>query len=134
MLLFPEIRLAAIAATGKDPYLRYKQHVASAKVRGIEFDLTFPEWWEIWQDRFDQRGPHTGEYVMCRTRDEGAYRPGNVRIDTGANNVKEYQVSSTRRQFAQAWDENPEASDWMRPLKANRPEWVLAEKRGEFDD
>lgn len=136
MLLFPEIRRPVITATGKDPYLKFKQHEANAKARGVEFDVTFPEWWEIWQDRFALRGPHRDEFVMCRAADQGAYRPGNVRIDTTQGNAHERIRSATLKQHAQAWDDNPEAADWLtdRSRYGIRPEQALRAKQQELDD
>lgn len=59
----------------------------NAKNRGIGWELTIIQWWQIWQDsgKWDERGRGKG-YVMCRHGDEGPYAVGNVFIDTGANN------------------------------------------------
>ncbi len=77
--------------------LRYAQHKHSARERGIEFDLTLDEWWEIWEPHFANRGRATNQLQMCRTRDEGAYRSGNVRIATARENQAEREVTMTRR-------------------------------------
>lgn len=66
---------------------RYAQHKANAAVRGIEFDLTFDEWWEIWEPRFAERGRGKDQFGMCRTRDQGPYQAGNVRLDTPKGNA-----------------------------------------------
>lgn len=97
-----------------EPRKKYAQHKANAQRRGIEFDITFEEWWAIWEPRYAERGPYRGQLGMCRTRDEGAYRPGNVRLDTPRNNSREHHVVVSQRQFAQAWDDNPDAADWVR--------------------
>ena len=76
---------------------KFQQHRANAKQRGIEFDLTFDEWWAIWEPHFHNRGSASTQFNMCRTRDEGAYRTGNVRIDTARANHAEDQVTITRR-------------------------------------
>lgn len=68
------------------PRARYAQQKASAARRGIEFDLTFEEWWDIWRDRYQMRGRNAGQLQMCRTRDEGPYAVGNVRIDNHKGN------------------------------------------------
>lgn len=65
----------------------------NAHHRGIGWDLTLWQWWQIWQasGRWGQRGRGQG-YVMCRIGDEGPYAPGNVFIALAAEN------SSERRQ------------------------------------
>lgn len=55
-----------------------------ASQRGIDFNLTFDQWWELWETHWHERG--IGGKVMCRYADKGAYEIGNVRIDTQANN------------------------------------------------
>lgn len=59
----------------------------NAKRRGIEWELTLGQWWDIWQQsgHWDERGRGQG-YVMCRHGDEGPYAVGNVFIDTAVNN------------------------------------------------
>lgn len=69
--------------------LRYAQHKASAAKRGIEWEFTFEEWWEIWEAHWADRGPHKDGKVMCRTHDKGPYRPDNVRIDSPRGNAVE---------------------------------------------
>lgn len=73
-------------ATPKGKYSVQKRH---AKQRKIPWELTFEQWWNIWQEsgKWDERS-ETG-YVMCRTNDFGPYGVGNVRIDTCVNNAKE---------------------------------------------
>jgi hypothetical protein len=58
-----------------------------AKQRGIPFELTFEQWWQIWQE-----SGHWSEskYVMCRHGDRGPYAVGNVRIATASENSREY--------------------------------------------
>lgn len=75
------------AAYRAKPYGKYVDHRNHARHRGIEFMISFEEWWEMWEPFWDKRGP--GGYVMCRTKDQGPYAVGNVRIDTHRNNVLE---------------------------------------------
>ena len=91
--------------------LRYNQHKASAKSRGIEFDLTFDEWWAIWAEHFNQRGRRSHEMNMCRTRDEGGYSVGNVRIDTSASNQAEKRQTMLRRDINREWPNG--GHDWL---------------------
>lgn len=60
-----------------------------AKQRGIEWKLSFNEWWKVWEEsgKWNQRG--VDGYAMCRNGDSGSYSMGNVRIDTFKNNSLE---------------------------------------------
>ena len=57
--------------------------------RNIGFELTFDEWWAIWEPHYANRGVESGNAVMCRTGDSGPYAVGNVRIDTHSGNTRE---------------------------------------------
>jgi len=75
---------------------RHKYHCqkSKAKQRGISFELTFDEWWDIWQKsgKWEQRGCSEGGYVMSRFNDEGPYALNNVIIQTKYANDTEPQV------------------------------------------
>ncbi len=75
----------------ESPKGRYAHQKNTAKYRGIEFKLSFDEWWDIWQasGKWDERGSSGEHYCMCRKEDLGAYELGNVRIDTHIGNLKE---------------------------------------------
>ena len=75
----------------KGPRGRYHRHKFNAKKRGVEFLLTFEEWWDIWQasGKWEQRGKGRGQYVMARSGDQGAYERGNVRICPVRENLAE---------------------------------------------
>jgi hypothetical protein len=49
-------------------------------MRGIEFKLTFEEWFCWWMDtgHYMERGREVGKYVMARKGDKGAYELGNI--------------------------------------------------------
>ena len=68
---------------------QHQRHAAIA-VRDIEWKLTLPEWWTIWQasGRWSERGRGAG-YMMCRYGDKGAYEVGNVFIGDGITNLSE---------------------------------------------
>lgn len=72
-----------------DPVARYRQHAVNAGRRGIPFELSFDEWWSIWGPGYERRGRMRGQLVMCRTKDQGAYAVGNVRVDTVAGNARD---------------------------------------------
>tara|TARA_R110000744_G_scaffold89570_1_gene174097 strand:+ start:316 stop:723 length:408 start_codon:yes stop_codon:yes gene_type:complete len=79
----------SISENRKTPKARFVDHRINANRRGVEFLLTFEEWWAIWEPHWEGRGRGAGDLCMCRTNDEGPYAVGNVRIDTNTNNVKE---------------------------------------------
>lgn len=74
---------------GRRPFRRYQSQKRQAQARGIEFRLTFWEWWSLWRDsgRYHQMGCRRGEYVMARIWDAGPYAVGNVEIQTNAENT-----------------------------------------------
>lgn len=94
----------------KCPFKRaYIQQKSNAKQRGVEFNLTFDEWKQIWvgSGKWDQRGRGAEKYCMCRVGDSGAYAVGNVFIALGRQNVSEGNVGKTcsdehRRKIAEA--------------------------------
>lgn len=59
----------------------------NAKARGIGWELTLWQWWQIWNlsGKWDQRGRGQG-YVMCRRGDVGPYAVGNVFIAPAREN------------------------------------------------
>ena len=65
--------------TNKDKH-KYNQQKANAKARGVEFKLTFQEWWGWWQatGHYHERGKGAGKYVMARHNDAGPYELGNI--------------------------------------------------------
>jgi hypothetical protein len=70
---------------------KYACHKSKAKARGVEFNLTYEEWWDIWEKsgKWNQRGCRKGQYVMSRYNDMGAYEVGNVFIQTQTENRRE---------------------------------------------
>jgi len=71
----------------KTPKYKYNAHKRGAMLRGIDFKLTFEEWWSLWEPHWTEN--QQGIVCMCRNNDEGAYEIGNVRIDTWTNNIRE---------------------------------------------
>ena len=74
------------------PRGKFTKHKKNAKRRGIEFLLTFEQWWRIWHrsGRWEQRGNGTAdEFVMSRKGDAGPYAVGNVAIVRHAENAAE---------------------------------------------
>lgn len=75
----------------KTPKGKYSFIKRRAKRRGIEFFLSFEEWWKLWQEsgHWEERGKKLGNYQMCRHGDEGPYSIGNVYIATISQNMKD---------------------------------------------
>lgn len=63
-----------------DPKLRFAENKSSSKRRYIEWNLTFDEWWKIWQDsgHWEERGRQG--YHLCRKGDIGNYSLNNCYI------------------------------------------------------
>lgn len=72
------------------PMGAFASQKCNARRRGIEWRMTFWQWWTIWQQsgRWDDRGRGHG-FVMCRIRDAGAYSPENVVIAPGHFNASD---------------------------------------------
>lgn len=76
----------------------YGRQRQSARHRGIGWELTFEQWWQIWQDsgRYAERGPKCNQFVMARKWDRGPYAIGNVEIQTAQQN---HETRRLRRMF-----------------------------------
>lgn len=63
----------------------------NAKARGIEFLLTFRQWFEIWETSgfIEKRGRKKYQYVMSRKNDSGSYSESNVFIQTVEENSRQ---------------------------------------------
>jgi len=85
------LRLERERAWIKTPKGRYSIQKRSAKKRGIAWELSFEEWWKLWEEsgHWDDRGTGTSKYCICRLNDYGPYKIGNIRIDTNSTNGKE---------------------------------------------
>ena len=90
--------------TGKRPSHRFQKQLQHSKERGIEWKLTFAEWWALWREsgKWSERGRGSG-HVMARYGDTGPYAVGNVKIISAKENQSEYirrywkQVRSGKR-------------------------------------
>ena len=76
---------------------KFRQQVANARRRHIEFKFTLKEWLSIWGDRWGQRGVGGDALVMCRFGDVGPYSSDNVYIATCGANSYDYQIEKRRR-------------------------------------
>ena len=52
---------------------KYSHQRGNAKIRGIEFLISYEEWLDWWVEtgRLEQRGNKRGQYVMARIDDTG---------------------------------------------------------------
>ena len=75
--------------------LDYQKQRANAKCRGIDFDLTYEEWLEIWiSSGFAHlRGNGIGKYCMGRHNDIGPYSVDNVSIISSQKNSSDSKGS-----------------------------------------
>ena len=76
------------------PSMKYHTQKRNAIRRGIAWDLTLPQWWDIWQKsgHWHDRGFGGGKYVMARICDIGAYSIDNVKIITHNENSSEARL------------------------------------------
>ena len=121
--------------------LRYAQHKKNAAKRGVEFELSFEEWWAIWEPHWERRGTHKDQLGMCRTHDKGPYRVGNVRLDSPKGNAAERgMMQKCSRSYLYATGPvskdlgsyHSYASEFMRPdqaleLQQQEYEWIPGE-------
>ena len=73
----------------KSPKGRYIEQKTQAKQRGVEWRLSFEEWYTFWLDsgHWEERG--SGKWMMCRFADTGPYSLENIRIDNSLGNNRE---------------------------------------------
>jgi hypothetical protein len=73
---------------------RYNEQKYRATNRGIQFNLTFEQWYDIWDQsgKWEQRGCKKDNYVMSRIGDTGAYDVGNVFVQLHTSNARDGQL------------------------------------------
>lgn len=125
--IFPELRQPSIDAGLKDPLDAFNKHKRKAAERGIAFNLTFPQWWSLWEPHYPRRGNRALDMCMCRTADKGAYEIGNVRIATNKENhhekILEWRTNHTPRTYRKREYRTPlngELVNWARNNSAFR--------------
>ena len=95
-----EINGGAPRSRAGTPCYIFQQQRKSAQQRGIVWELSFIDWWQIWQDsgHWEDRGRGLGKYCMARTGDTGPYSASNVRIATTEENIAEGFLVKPARQ------------------------------------
>ena len=116
---------------------KYRGQKSHSRTRGIEFNLTFEEWLDIWLSSgyWHLRGKGKGTYVMSRIGDTGPYEVGNVFIQSNSDNVIQAQKGSKRtlesnlkRSLAQTG--RKQTPEWI--AKRCRPGKAPYRKKGEL--
>jgi hypothetical protein len=80
--------------TKHTPCMAFIDQKRNAIYRGIQWELTLHEWWDIWQEsgKWEMRGLGSGKYVMGRECDSGPYSKQNVKIITHNENSAESRL------------------------------------------
>jgi hypothetical protein len=92
---------------------KYHAHKGVAKQRGIDFNISFDDWLNIWltSNHWHERGVGKTKYVMSRVNDIGAYEVGNVLIQLHGKNVSDAMLGKKKSQahinnWKQSWFNN----------------------------
>jgi len=96
--MFQKINFPFKVSDRNSPARKYLTHKKSSNRRGIEFNLTLVQWWEIWQEsgHWEERGRGKG-YCMTRIGDTGPYEIGNVEIKTIGQNFSDSFLKYTHK-------------------------------------
>jgi hypothetical protein len=89
---------------GMTPERAYYQQAYNARQRGISFELTFEQWWGIWERWFHMRGRGKNALCMARQNDEGPYAIGNVYLTTNLGNALDVKPERRKNQNANLSD------------------------------
>lgn len=78
----------------RHPTYKFRSQKSNAAKRGIEWRMTFAEWWRVWQEsgKWEQRGRGEG-YCMARWADDGPYSVENVYICTIGQNFSDSYIT-----------------------------------------
>lgn len=107
-----EIRSRTSGRGLRDPLAAFRQHQAGAARRGVAFNMTFAEWWGIWQAYYHLRGPGINGLCMARNGDEGAYEVGNVYLTTNLGNRQDSSGTAVAARRRQSTIERRAKSRW----------------------
>lgn len=85
-----EARVSSWRKYNQSPFAKFTFQKKQAALRGIEWMLTFDEWFGFWQESgcWETRGQKAHQHCMCRYMDIGPYSLDNIYIDTTSNNAK----------------------------------------------
>lgn len=92
------------SGVSKSPMECFSYQRNSARRRGIAWEFTFRDWWQLWREsgRWAERGRGRG-YCMARIGDSGPYCVGNVEIITQSQNSKDsFLIHPGRERYAKS--------------------------------
>jgi DNA-binding transcriptional regulator YiaG len=77
----------------------FSNQKSQAYIRGVEWNLTFEQWYKIWVDsgHLDERGQGRDKYCMGRKGDVGPYSIDNVEIITNRENLSQSIINGVTR-------------------------------------
>lgn len=109
-----------LSPSGQQPQQCFRQQRNNARLREIPWQMTFAEWWRIWQEsgKWNERGRGHG-YCMARHGDRGPYAAWNVKIIHAPLNNSEYirrfwsEVRSGKRQPPKIGPRKPSPLDTL---------------------
>lgn len=83
----------------RSPLNAFREQKRNAKLRAIDWQLSFKDWWDIWQEsgKWSLRGRGKG-YCMGRHGDDGAYTKDNVYICTIGQNFSDSYITKPASQ------------------------------------
>jgi hypothetical protein len=75
------------------PIRKFTEQRRNAHMRGVEWRITFAEWWGVWlaSGKYGKRGRGNG-YCMARFGDTGPYSVDNIEIISSSQNISDYQA------------------------------------------
>ena len=94
----PTEEIRAISAFSRSdtrhPFRKFVEQRRNASRRGIVWNITFAQWWRIWQEsgHWEERGRGKG-YCMARWADDGPYSAENVYICTIGQNFSDSYIT-----------------------------------------
>lgn len=117
MRVHSELRSRLKEMVGRDVYPMFMRQRSQAKHRGIPFEMSFPQWAQVWDGKLTNRGSHRGQLVMCRPGDVGAYSVDNVEIRTTQSNVEEHHRLKRYADVKSSWnfdgEDRSSCVDWL---------------------
>ena len=78
--------------------VKYWNQKDNARKRGVTWEMTFEEWWEVWESSgvWEQRGCKRGQYCMSRKGDIGPYSKDNVFIQLHGSNLRDAHLGKPK--------------------------------------
>jgi hypothetical protein len=72
-------RNSAYEASPRGQFSRQK---ANAVARGVNWELSFDDWWKVWEDsgKYPERGRLTGQYALVRKNPDASFNLNNIHI------------------------------------------------------